>query len=90
VTSDAKRVVTETNTDEPRLLRTTLTLEARWTDRRGGLLMENRTLPPGETAFFFAQGVQFVPEAGQSITTAQQRAIERLADHIVDQMQARW
>jgi hypothetical protein len=90
LTTDSKTVMAETRTDEPRQLRTFLTVESAWTNRRGQVLMENRFLPPGETAFYFAQASDFVPEAGQSITTAHQRAIERLADHIVDQMEARW
>lgn len=90
LTSDSKRVVTETRNDDPRLLKTFFTVESSWTNRQGQVLMENRFLPPGEITFYFAQGSSFVPEAGQSITTSQQQAIERLADHIVDQMEARW
>lgn len=90
LTSDSKEVVTENANDDPRVLRTVLTVDCSWTDRRGLVLMENRILPPGETSFYFAQNASMVPEAGQSIVTSQQRAMERLADHIVDQMEARW
>ena len=34
--------------------------------------------------------VNFVPEMGQSPTTAQQQAIEKLAQHIVDLMETPW
>ncbi len=90
LTSDAKRVVSETNTDEPRLLQSVITVEVSWKDRRGMPLIETRFLPPGESTFYFAANVNFVPEAGQSISSANQRAVERLANHIVDQMEARW
>ena len=90
LTSDAKRVVSETNTDEPRLIQSVLTVEVRWVDRRGMPLIETRFLPPGESTFYFAENVDFIPEAGQSISTANQRAVERLANHIVDQMESRW
>jgi hypothetical protein len=90
LTSDSKRVVSETNLDEPRLLQTVMTVEVNWVDRRGMPLIETRFLPPGETKFYFAENMDFVPEAGQSISTANQRLIERLANHIVDQMEARW
>ena len=90
LTSDSKRVVSETNTDEPRLIQSVLTVEVRWVDRRGMPLIETRFLPPGETNFYFAENVDFIPEAGQSISTANQRAVERLANHIVDQMELRW
>lgn len=90
LTTDSKRAVNETVTDEPRQVKTFLTVECEWLDRRGTVLMENRFLPPGEIAFYFAQGADFIPEAGQSIATAHQHAMDRLADHIVDQMEARW
>ncbi len=90
LTSDSKRVVSETNLDEPRLLQSVMTVEVKWTDRRGMPLIETRFLPPGESTFYFAENVDFVPEAGQSIATANQRVVERLANHIVDQMEARW
>ncbi len=90
LTSDSKRVVSETNLDEPRLLQSVMTVEVKWTDRRGMPLIETRFLPPGESTFYFSENVDFVPEAGQSISTANQRLVERLANHIVDQMEARW
>ncbi len=90
LTSDSKRVVSETNLDEPRLLQSVMTVEVKWTDRRGMPLIETRFLPPGESTFYFAENVDFVPEAGQSISTANQKVVERLANHIVDQMEARW
>lgn len=90
LTSDSKRVVSETNLDEPRLLQSVMTVEVKWTDRRGLPLIETRFLPPGESTFYFAENVDFVPEAGQSISTANMRVVERLANHIVDQMEARW
>ena len=90
LTGDTKRVVSETNLDEPRLLQSIMTVEVAWIDRRGMPLIETRFLPPGETTFYFSENVDFVPEAGQSISTANQRLVERLANHIVDQMEVRW
>jgi hypothetical protein len=90
LTSESKRVITEAQTDEPRAIDTLLNVELTWTDRRGNLLMENRFVPPGELAFLFAQSADFVPEGGQSISTAHQSAIEHLADTIVGQMETRW
>ena len=90
ITADSKRVVSETRLGEPRLIQSVMTVEVSWTDRRGMPLIETRFLPPGESTFYFAKNVDFVPEAGQSISTANQRVVERLADHIVDQMEVRW
>lgn len=90
VTSQTKRTVTEARTDEPRAVETLVTVELTWTDRRGNLLMENRFVPQGELAFYFIQGVDFVPEGGQSMATAQHRAVELLASQIVSNMESRW
>ncbi|MEY4568538.1 MAG: hypothetical protein RLY14_3508 [Planctomycetota bacterium] len=90
ISGDSKRVITETGTDEPRAVEELINVEAVWIDRRGLVLMENRFLPPGETALLFTQSVDFVPEAGQTLTIAQQRAIELLAQRIVSQMEMRW
>ncbi len=90
VTSQTKRTVTENRADEPRAVETLVTVELTWTDRQGNLLMENRFVPEGELAFYFIQGVDFVPEGGQSMATSQRRAMDRLADQIVNQMEARW
>ncbi|MFN7890050.1 MAG: LPS assembly lipoprotein LptE [Pirellula sp.] len=90
LTSESKQVVGETGTDESRLLRSGMAVEVSWVDRRNIPLIETRFLPPGETTFYFSENTDFVPEAGQSIGTANQRVIERLANHIVDQMESRW
>lgn len=90
ITADSKRVIGETGTDEPRLLQSVMSIEMSWVDRRNLPLVETRFLPPGETNFYFSDNADFVPEAGQSISTANMRIIERLANHIVDQMEARW
>ena len=90
VPSQAKRILAETATDEPRALENLVTVELTWTDRQGNLLLENRFVPQGELAFYFAQSTNFVPEGGQSFATAQQRIAEQLADQIVNQMEIRW
>jgi hypothetical protein len=90
LTSDSKRIISETITDEPRLLETVMTVELSWTDRRNMPLIETRFLPPGDVTHYFAERSEFVPEAGQSFATSYQRAAERMANHIVDQMEARW
>lgn len=90
VTGQGKRVIAENSFDEPRALNTSISVEMTWTDRRGNLLMTNRYVPLGELAFYFLQGSDFVPEGGQSMATAQQKAVEQLADQIVSQMESRW
>lgn len=88
--SDDKQVLTETATDELRALDVVVSVDASWVGRRGEVLMENRILPAGELAIVFSQESRVVTEAGQSIESELQIAIEDLADRIVSQMEARW
>lgn len=90
VITETKRTITETRTDDPRALDAKVSVKLTWVDRQNNVLMENRFVPPDDIAFLFAEGVDLVPEAGQSISTAHMRAIERLADEIVSQMEVRW
>lgn len=90
VMSESKQVITENRTDDPRAIDAILNIELTWLDRRGNLLMENRFVPPGQFALLFSQSSHFVPEGGQSVSTALQRDVERLADTIVQQMELRW
>ncbi len=90
VISESKQVITENRTDDPRALDAILNIELTWLDRRGNLLMENRFVPPGQFAFLFTESSHFVPEGGQSVSTALQHDIERLAETIVQQMESRW
>ncbi len=90
VVSESKRVLTETTTDDPRALDAAVAVRATWTGRGGELLMQNSVAPTGDLAIMFGQDARFVPEAGQSIDTATQEAIEDLAQRIVSQMEMRW
>ena len=90
VISDSKQVLTETDTDEPRALDNSISIEAAWVNRQGLVLMENRILPADQLALFFQQSSRMVPEAGQTSATAFQNVVDDLADQIVNQMQVRW
>ena len=90
VIREGKRVLTETGTDDPRALDAAVSVRANWFSRSGEVLMQNSVVPTGEFAIEFGQDSRFVPEAGQSIDTATEAAIEKLADRIVSQMELRW
>jgi hypothetical protein len=90
VVNESKRVLTETTTDDPRALDAEIAVQATWTSRGGELLMQNSVVPGELLAIDFGQAARFVPEAGQSIDSATQAAIEDLADRIVSQMEMRW
>jgi len=83
IVQDRKLVVGENITDEPRSIDVGWRLEVQWTDRVGVPLMQRQALR-------LDRSVTFVPEGGQSITTAQQQLIEHLARDIVGQMEAPW
>lgn len=90
VISETKRVLTETGTDDPRGLDASINVRATWLNRSGEMLMQNAIVPTGDLAIGFSQDSRFVPEAGQSIDTASEAAIQKLASRIVSQMEMRW
>jgi hypothetical protein len=90
VIDETKRVLTENDADYVRALDAAIQVRASWSDRQGRLLMKNSIVPTDDLTILFSQDERFVPEAGQSIDTATQKAIEDLANRIVSQMEARW
>jgi hypothetical protein len=88
--SESKRVLAENFYDEPRDLETDFFIQVSWVDRRGDLVMSNSAIPAEPLLLNISQTASFVPEAGQSLTTAQQEAIQRLAEQIVGQMELAW
>ncbi len=75
---DNKRVVSENINDQPRNLVFSQSAHVTWIDNRGQILLQNT----------ISLGNAFVPEAGQSITSAEQTVIKRTAAQIVSQMEA--
>lgn len=90
ITSQSKVVLTETSSDDPRALDSAIVVGATWTSRDGRRLMQNSMATVDSDSTGFSQSVRFVPEAGQSIDTANQEAINSLARRIVSQMESRW
>ncbi|MBB3206602.1 hypothetical protein FHS27_002414 [Rhodopirellula rubra] len=90
VIGETKRVLTETDSDYPRALDAAIQVRASWTDRAGRLLLNNSIVPTDDLTILFSQDERFVPEAGQSVDMAMQKAIEDLAGRIVSQMETRW
>jgi hypothetical protein len=87
---DHKYVVAENANDEPRDIEMEFRVEVSWTDHRGELISPvYATHLPGELVSF-GQAVHLVPEGGQSVVTAQQDALERLAEQIVATMEVPW
>ncbi len=88
--SETKHIVVENRNDDPRAVEINMAAEVTWLNRRreplripATLALPPELLPVGQTS-------TLLPEAGQSIATAQQQAIERLAQQIVSTMEEPW
>jgi len=88
--SDSKKVLSNNRFSEPRDIETDFFVQLNWIDRRGDLIMSNDNLPTAPLMVNLGQQTNFVPEAGQSLVTAQQEAIQKLASQIVGQMELAW
>lgn len=80
---DTKRVLSETRDDDPRALQYGWQLEVTWVDRAGVPLMQRQILR-------ITEDIDFIPEGGQSLATAELEMVERLARQIVGQMELAW
>ena len=90
IVNDAKGVLLYAPTAEARNLQIDERVEVSWVDRRGASLQAAQTVPIPAALATIDQSQNFIPEAGQTITTAQQKAIERLAEQIVSLLEAPW
>lgn len=90
VIRDRKYVTIENANDEPRDIETELLVEVSWQSRGGELIAQPYITDVPNQLLRLGQSVHFVPEGGQSIATAHQDAIHRLAEQIVAQMEVPW
>jgi hypothetical protein len=88
--NDQKSVLAEDINDVPRQIETDLVVQFSWYDRHHGMIMQTPVLPIAPVTMSVAQTASFIPEAGQSLATAQQEAIVRLAGQVVSQMEMAW
>jgi outer membrane lipopolysaccharide assembly protein LptE/RlpB len=88
--SESKRLLTNNRFSEPRDIETDFFIQVSWVDRRGDLIMTPAGIPAAPLLLNISQQANFVPEGGQSLATAQQEAIARLAEQIVGQMELAW
>lgn len=90
VTNETKQVLSETKDDDPRALDAIVTATATWTSRSGEQLLQNNLTAKDDFSVAFGQSSRFAPEGGQSVATATQDSITKLAARIVSQMETRW
>ena len=90
IVGETKQVLVPDLSGDARESQVNMKVEVSWVDRKGGVLRPVESLPcPAEIAGVSGTG-NVVPEVGQSITTAQQQAICRMAQQIVGLMEKPW
>jgi lipopolysaccharide assembly LptE-like protein len=89
IVGETKRVVAENRYDDPRQLDVNLRIDVSWIDRSGGILYDGCVELPPELVTV-SSSATFLPEYGQSVATAHQQAIQRVAEQIVGMMEAPW
>ncbi len=90
ITNESKSVLVSVLSGDAREVQAAVTVQVSWVDRKGRMLRDNKSIPlPSEIAEVTATG-DIVAEVGQSLTTAQQEALGRLAKQIVDMMETPW
>ncbi|MEX1040636.1 MAG: LPS assembly lipoprotein LptE [Pirellulaceae bacterium] len=89
---DRKKVIGRNNLDDPRMLREDLMITYTWTDQRGQVLGQpvSFEMSPTLAGDAIVNEGMLIPEAGQSITTAQEEAIRDFAKLVVRGMQVAW
>ena len=90
VFADRKQPLAMNRGDFPINTNIDLNLQVAWQDRRGNLIGQTTRIPLFPSLLNVNQSGRFVPEGGQSITTAQFAAIDQLAQQIVAQMEMPW
>jgi hypothetical protein len=89
--SERKHVTVENQNDDPRAIEINMAAEVSWLNRRRQPLCPPTTVPlPAELFIPMGQTAALLPEAGQSVASQQQIAIERLAQQIVSTMEEPW
>ena len=85
-----KGVLGETGLDDARELQINLAIEVTWEDLRTGQILAQQQIPISPDVITQGTQAEFAPEVGQSLATATQQAVDRLARNIVDMMEQPW
>jgi hypothetical protein len=87
---DTRRTLVENAYDDPRLQEVELRAEVNWLNRRRLPICPPQSIALPPELVLINQTANLIPEAGQSVATAHQQAIQRLAQQIVSTMEAPW
>jgi hypothetical protein len=88
--TDTRKTLVENAYDDPRVSENEIRAQVTWLNRRRLPIapVQMLNLPPDLVAMSSTSNI--IPEAGQSVATSQQQAIDRLAQQIVATMEAPW
>jgi hypothetical protein len=90
IVSANKALIFETTTGDPRDTEIKLAVKVSWTDQRGRPVRDIPLVPVKDASVDISAASDMVPEVGQSVATAHQKAIQRLAEQIVSLMEKPW
>jgi len=90
IVGDGKKVVVENQNDDPRVIELNLAVQVTWFNRRRQPMTPTATLQMPQALLPIGQAAPLITEAGQSVASQQQLAIERLAEQIVSTMEEPW
>ncbi len=90
ITTDSRRTVLQDPNDQPREMINLLRVQVSWVTTGGQALSAPIACPVPDTLAEAGQTATLAPETGQSLATAQQQQINRLAAQIVAMMQVPW
>ena len=88
--ADSQAVLTKNRYNDVRQKQVALSVEVVWIDRRGNELRRSEPIPWGMTSEGITTSWDMVPEMGDSTVLAQQKAIDRMAEQIVNMMENPW
>jgi formate dehydrogenase assembly factor FdhD len=89
IVSENEAVLIRNEFNDPREVQVQVYVEVQWVDRRSNELMHTTVCVPPELVQLQGNGI-LVPEVGQSLATAEQRAIVQIAQQIVGMMENPW
>jgi len=87
---DTKRVVVENQNDDPRVMEHRLAAEVTWLNRHREPLVAPSLVPLPPELLPIGQLSELIAAGGQSTVSAQQQAIQQLAEQIVATMEEPW
>jgi hypothetical protein len=90
ITGNVKHVLVRDIYNDPRELQVNLQVKVQWIDRQQNVIRNMNPLPVPADMVTISETGSLIPEVGQSMATAQQQAIKRIAQQIVGMMENPW